>query len=70
MGSAVEAAPVIADGEPRQYVYMIRDLGSLREPAAYITIGSTIAFLVLAWFLHRRDKIVATNRARKALAQG
>jgi hypothetical protein len=49
---------------------MIRDLGSLREPSAYITIGSTIMFLVLCFFLHRRDRIVAENRARKALASG
>lgn len=63
-------APVVDESQPRQYVYMIRDLGSLREPAAYITIGSTISFLVLCWFLHRRDRFVAQNRARKALEQG
>lgn len=49
-----------------QYVYMIRDLGSRREPAAMITIGSTIVFLALAWMLHRRDRFVAENLARKA----
>jgi len=63
-------APEVDDSQQRQYVYMIRDLGSLREPAAYITIGSTLMFLVLCFFLHRRDRIVAENRARKALAQG
>ncbi len=31
-----------------------------------ITIGSTIVFLALAWMLHRRDRIVAENLARKA----
>jgi hypothetical protein len=62
--------PEIDETRQRQYVYMIRDLGSLREPAAYITIGSTIMFLVLCFFLHRRDRIVEENRARKALAQG
>ena len=62
--------PEVDETQQRQYVYMIRDLGSLREPAAYITIGSTIMFLVLCFFLHRRDRIVAENRARKALAQG
>jgi hypothetical protein len=61
-------APRIDESMQRQYVYMIRDLGSLREPAAYITIGSTIVFLVLCWLLHRRDKIVAHNLSRKALA--
>ncbi|MFW2336312.1 hypothetical protein [Ilumatobacter sp.] len=63
-------APVVDEDQPRQYVYMVRDLGSLREPAAYITIGSTLMFLVLCWLLHRRDRFVAENRARKALEQG
>ena len=63
-------APQVDESQPRQYVYMIRDLGSLREPAAYITIGSTIMFLALCWLLHRRDRYVAENRARKALAAG
>lgn len=60
-------APEIDDSRQRQYVYMIRDLGSLREPAAYITIGSTIVFLAMCWLLHRRDRFVAENLARKAL---
>ena len=66
-GRAPTARPV-DETLQRQYVYMIRDLGSLREPAAYITIGSTIVFLVLCWLLHRRDRIVAENLSRKALA--
>ena len=61
-------APEIDESRQRQYVYMIRDLGSLREPAAYITIGSTIAFLALCWLLHRRDRFVAENLQRKAIA--
>lgn len=61
-------APEIDETRQRQYVYMVRDLGSLREPAAYITIGSTIVFLAMCWLLHRRDKLVATNLARKAVA--
>jgi hypothetical protein len=60
--------PEIDTTQQRQYVYMIRDLGSLREPAAYICIGSTIVFLCLCWLLHRRDKYVAQNLQRKALA--
>jgi len=63
-------APEVDETQQRQYVYMIRDLGSLREPSAYIAIGSTIMFLALCFFLHRRDRIVSENRARKALAQG
>lgn len=60
--------PVIDETQPRQYVYMIRDLGSLREPAAYICIGSTAIFLALCWLLHRRDRFVAENLAKKAVA--
>lgn len=63
-------APRVDETRERQYVYMIRDLGSLREPAAYITIGSTLMFLALCFFLHRRDRFVAENRARKALESG
>jgi hypothetical protein len=58
--------PEIDPASPRQYVYMIRDLGSLRQPAAYICIGSTLTFLGLCWVLHRRDRFVAENLARKA----
>jgi hypothetical protein len=61
-------APEIDTERQRQYVYMIRDLGSLREPAAYITIGSTIVFVAMCWLLHRRDRIVAENRAKQAVA--
>jgi len=57
--------PEIDPEAPRQYVFMIRDLGSLREPAAYITMGSTIVFLCTCWLLHRRDQFVAANLARK-----
>ncbi len=63
-------APEIDTSRQRQYVYMIRDLGSLREPAAYITIGSTVMFLGLCWLLHRRDRFVAENLQRKAIAAG
>ena len=61
-------APEVDESLQRQYVYMIRDLGSLREPAAYIAIGSTIVFLAMCFLLHRRDRFVAANLARKAIA--
>jgi hypothetical protein len=60
--------PAIDPSQQRQYVYMVRDLGSLREPAAYICIGSTIVFLGLCGLLHRRDRFVTRNLSRKALA--
>jgi hypothetical protein len=59
-------APEIDPSQPRQYVYMHRNLGNLRQPAAYICIGSTLAFLALCWLLHRRDRFVDENLARKA----
>ena len=51
----------------RQYVYMVRDLGSLRQPASYIAIGSTIMFLAMCFLLHRRDRFVVENLERKAM---
>jgi len=62
--------PAVDPSQQRQYVYMISDLGSLREPAAYICIGSTIVFLGLCGLLHRRDRFVTRNLSRKALAAG
>jgi len=56
------ARPVIDESQPHQYVVMIRDLGTKRQPATFITIGSTIIFLICCWLLHRRDRIVAANR--------
>lgn len=62
--------PQIDADQPRQYVYMVRDLGSLRQPAALLTIGSTLVFLSLCWMLHRRDRIVAENRAADLVPAG
>lgn len=55
------ARPIIDESQPHQYVIMLRDLGSQRQPAAFITIGSTIIFLVSCWVLHRRDRIWTRN---------
>jgi hypothetical protein len=63
------ARPVIDSTRSHEYVYMIRDLGSKRKPAAIITIASLIIFLILCWLLHRRDRYVGENRAAKALPQ-
>ena len=61
------AKPEIDTSRPRQYVYMIRDLGAKRKPAALITIGSLAVFLMLCYLLHTRDRRVLTNRSAKAL---
>lgn len=64
------ARPVIDQSQPHQYVVMIRDLGSKRQPAAFITIGSGLIFLIVCWVLHRRDKIAAVNRSRQLTPAG
>jgi len=61
------ARAVIDTSRPHEYVYMIRDMGDKRVPAAQICILSLIVFLLLCWLLHNRDKRVAENRAAKAL---
>ncbi|MEX0848209.1 MAG: hypothetical protein WD023_10570 [Ilumatobacteraceae bacterium] len=61
------SVPRIDESQPHQYVYMIRDRGGKRHPAAYITIGSLIVFVISCWLLHRRDRLVAYNRSQLAL---
>ncbi len=61
------AKPEIDTSRPRQYVYMIRDLGAKRKPAGLITIGSLAVFLMLCYLLHTRDRRVHANRSAKAL---
>jgi hypothetical protein len=41
---------------------MLRDLGARRQPAFALTIGAGLIFFVLCWLMHRRERIVATNR--------
>lgn len=62
--------PEIDTSRQRQYVYMVRDLGARRQPAALITLGSTTVFLLLCWMLHRRDRFVAENRSRQLVPAG
>lgn len=57
------ARPVIDTTQPHRYVLMIRDLGSKRQPAMFITFGSGIIFFVMCWLMHRRDRLVRENRA-------
>ena len=55
------ARPVVDETQPRRYIHMIRDLGTKRQPAIFITIGSTIIFLLLCQILHKRDLKVQEN---------
>ncbi|NBO97804.1 MAG: hypothetical protein EBV13_03645, partial [Actinobacteria bacterium] len=55
------ARPVIDETQSHRYVYMLRDLGSKRQPAIFITIGSLIIFLLLCRLLHVRDLRLREN---------
>lgn len=54
-------APVIS-------VIMIRSLGDLRFPAFMVTLVFGILFALSCWTLHRRDKLIAANRAEVSRA--
>ncbi len=54
---------VIDETRQRQYVYMIRNLGARRQPATVLFIGATLIFLALCWLLHRRERVLTTNRS-------
>lgn len=58
--------PTVDDSKPHVYVKMLRDLGDKRKNSAFIAIGSTIIFGALCWMLHKRDRIVTSNRLAKA----
>ena len=49
--------------QPHRYVYMIRDLGNKRVPAAEIAFGSAIVFFSCCYLLHVRDRRVVLNRS-------
>lgn len=56
-------SPIIDETQPPRFVVMIRDMGSKRQPAVFITIGSSIIFGLLCYMLHKRDQIVTANRS-------
>ncbi|HYI61067.1 MAG TPA: hypothetical protein VEW93_04615 [Acidimicrobiales bacterium] len=57
------ATPQADEEQPVVSVVMVRDLGSRRQPAIFLTIASAILFAVCCNSLHRRDKLVAEARA-------
>ncbi len=78
--AVVEVAPVIAapsitgapprpapdPAKPVTSVIMIRDLGTLRWPSTMFAVSNSLIFALVAWQLHRRDKIVMAARAAAA----
>ncbi len=63
------ARPVVDETQPRRYIHMVRDLGSKRQPAIFITIGSTIIFLLLCQILHKRDLNLQQNLKEQSPAK-
>ena len=61
------AAAVIDETRQHQYVYMVRNLGTRRQPAFVLSIGAGLIFGSLCWLLHRRERFVATNRSTAAV---
>jgi len=57
------AAAVVDDTRQHQYVYMVRNLGTRRQPAFVLVLGSGIIFLTLCWLLHRRERTLVANRS-------
>ena len=55
------ASPEIDEERQVQYVYMIRDLGTRRQPAMVLTIGGGSIFLALCYLLNRRERTLRTN---------
>ncbi|HSL74476.1 MAG TPA: hypothetical protein VK853_08410 [Ilumatobacteraceae bacterium] len=58
------ARPQIDENRQREYVYMVRDLGARRQPAAVLTIGAGLVFFALCYLLNRRDRIRRANLAQ------
>lgn len=55
--------PQIDETRQRQYVYMVRDLGSRRQPAVVLTFGGGAIFFALCFLLHRREQHLQENLA-------
>jgi hypothetical protein len=56
-------APEVDPDAPVQSVVLIRDYGDKRFPPFMVTVVSGILFFLTCSTLHRRDKLVARNRA-------
>jgi hypothetical protein len=54
----------IDETQPHRYVFMIRDLGHKRVPAALTALGSALVFFPTCWMLHTRDRRVNANRSK------
>jgi hypothetical protein len=64
------AAAVIDETRQRQYVYMVRNLGTRRQPAFVLSVGAGLIFFTLCWILHRRERVLTTNRSTAPVPAG
>ena len=64
------AAAVIDETRQHQYVYMVRNLGTRRQPAFVLTMGAGLIFFTLCWLLHRRERVLTTNRSAAPVPAG
>jgi hypothetical protein len=64
------AAAEIDTTRQHQYVYMVRNLGTRRQPAFVLMFGAGIIFLVLCWLLHRRERVLVANRSAPPVPAG
>jgi hypothetical protein len=55
--------PKFDESQPVVSVIMIRDVGNLRFPSFLFTFVFGLLFALTCWTLHRRDKLIARNRA-------
>jgi hypothetical protein len=55
--------PKFDESQPVVSVIMIRDVGNLRYPSFLFTFVFGLLFALTCWTLHRRDKLIARNRA-------
>jgi hypothetical protein len=64
------AAAEIDTTRQHQYVYMVRNLGTRRQPAFVLMFGAGITFLALCYLLHRRERTLVANRSAPPVPAG
>jgi hypothetical protein len=64
------ATAVLDTTRQHQYVFMVRNLGTRRQPAFVLTLGAGTIFLVLCWLLHRRERTLVANRSELPVPAG
>ncbi len=66
-------APAVAevdDSQSHRFVYLYRDLGHKRRPAAIIFFASGLIFAACCYLLHTRDRRVMANRSAALAVSG